>query len=822
MTSPLGAPGWVIRLARRMLYCWVRTDVFPRDTRELGLDPAKPVCYALQHPHLSNLLVLYRESQAVGLPSAEAGFKLGNTSFPRSAFFLNPAPIDDTATVASSPRAPLMTALVRETLTNPQFDVQVVPVVVLWGRHPGKQESILKALFAESWRQPGYLRRMITILMHGRNVLVRFNGPVSLRAFCRDVQDDRQALHKLSRLLREHFRRQRQMVIGPDLSHRSTQVVTVLDAPRVRSAIAVEAEKHRIPQDEARLRAREFILEIASDYSYGVVRALELSLSWLWARLFDGIEIHHAEVLAQIAPSHGIIYVPTHRSHLDYLLLSYILHRQGLAPPHIAAGANLNFFLVGPLLRRAGAFFMRRSFKGEPLYAAVFDEYLHLMLTRGFPIGYFIEGGRSRDGSMLSPRAGILGMTIRSFIREHTRPLVFVPVYIGYERLIEGRTYLREMAGKPKQNESLWALLKNLRRIKRNFGKAHVNFGQPLVLADFLETCRPGWSGENPADIDPWAREATRRAATELARRMNEAVVINPVNLIALSLLSLPTLSVDEDILERLLEDYQALATRAPYSPATIQCTMEPAQIVAYAERLGAITRIAHPQGDLIQLSAREAPLLAYFRNNVSHLFALPSLIAGLLSQQQALRTPQVIEVVAGLYGLIATDLFLRWSKDEISNATVAVIDVLVERELLLHDGLERLSAPKDDTRESFELRLIGETIRPLIETNLIVLTLLARSGSGSLTRHALENDCQQLARSLAALHGGHAPGRSSQAAFSSRIAHLIDAAYLDEEATGHLRFDQRIATMLACTRLILPAEARELTMHLARVNPLT
>jgi glycerol-3-phosphate O-acyltransferase len=131
---------------------------------------------------------------------------------------------------------------------------------------------------------------------------------------------------------------------------------------------------------------------------------------------------------------HEIVYVPCHRSHIDYLLLSYIIIRKGLTPPHIAAGANLNLPLVGSLLRRGGAFFLRRSFKGEPLYAAVFHEYLHLMLARGFPIEYFIEGGRSRSGRMLTPKAGILGMTVQSFIREHARPLLFVPVYIGYEK----------------------------------------------------------------------------------------------------------------------------------------------------------------------------------------------------------------------------------------------------------------------------------------------------------------------------------------------------------------------------------------------------
>ena len=355
MANYFSTPGWVIHLARRLLYFWVRTTVFPQHPDELGLDPAKPVCYVLQHPHVSNLLIVYRESRSVGLPSAEAPFALGRDVFPRSACFLNPKPIPGTGAGEPYAPAPLMTAMVRETLADARLDVQIVPVVILWGRHPGKQESILKALFAEAWQQPGPLRRLLTILLHGRNVLVRFNTPLSLHAFCRDIAGEQQALQKLSRVLREHFRRQRQMAIGPDLSHRHTQVGALLDAPRVRSAIATEAETQHISPAEARLRARRFILEIASDYSYGVTRAFELALSWLWTQLFDGIEIHHAESITQIAPGLGIIYIPTHRSHMDYLLLSYIVHHQGLASPHIAAGDNLNFFLVGPLLRRAGA-----------------------------------------------------------------------------------------------------------------------------------------------------------------------------------------------------------------------------------------------------------------------------------------------------------------------------------------------------------------------------------------------------------------------------------------------------------------------------------
>ena len=816
MTGFFDLPGWALPLARRVLYLWVRTTVFPENPQELGLDPDKPVCYVLQDHHLSNLLVLFEESQRSGLPSAVAPIKLGAKQFPHSAFFLNRKHSLSATARQRYAHSTLMTALMRDALTNPDLDVQIVPVVVLWGRSPDKQESILKALFSETWRQPGPLRRFLTILLHGRNVLVRFNTPIALSSISREGLTEEQALRKFSRVLRVHFRRQREMAIGPDLSHRNTQVETLLAAPAVRRTIADEAEKQGIQPDEAKQRARRFALEIASDYSYGAVRALELFLSWLWTRLYDGIETHNLDVLTRIAPGQGIVYVPAHRSHIDYLLLSYLLHDNGFTPPHIAAGANLNLPLVGRLLRHSGAFFLRRSFKGEPLYAAVFHEYLHLILTRGFPLEYFIEGGRSRSGRTLNPKAGMLAMTVRSFIREHTRPLVFVPVYIGYEKVMEGRTYVRELAGKPKQKESLWVLLKSARQIKRVFGKVHVNFGEPLPLAEFLERSRPGWTNEDLSAADNWSREVTQSAALELARRINAAVVINPVNLVSLVLLSTPRHAADEQVLDRMLAHYQALIAEAPYSTTIIPCPLDPRQVVSYVERLGIAERIAHPLGDLIRIPEGDAALLAYFRNNVLHVFALPALIACLINHNRHLDAQRVSDAVTGIYGLMATELFLHWSPDELPAATEAVIEVLVRRGLLQRGVAGRLLAPETNSQEFAELRLLGETLRPILERHFLTLSLLQHYGSGQRARRDLENDCQLLASRLALLYDFNTPEFAEKATFSALIGNLIEAQVLREDATGLLHFDEQIGIPLAHAELVLPAEARQTIRRMA------
>ncbi len=800
--------GWFVPLARRVLYAWVRTTVF---AEAATVDPARPVCYVLQDRHLSNLLVLFEESRRAGLPPGEAPLACGAMQAKRSVFFLN-------RRHASAAPSPALVGLVKAVVADPTLDVQLVPVVILWGRSPAKQESILKALLAETWRTSGMLRQFFAVLLHGRQTLVRFNPPLSLRELVHGGASplgEGLALRKLSRVLRVHFRRQREMAIGPDLSHRNTQVEVLLASEPVRAAIAAEASRRGISGDEARARAQKFALEIASDYSYGVVRAMELFLSWLWEHLYDGIEVQNFDVVTRIAPGQGIVYVPCHRSHIDYLLLSYLIYRNGLTPPHIAAGDNLDMPLVGPLLRRGGAFFLRRSFKGEPLYAAVFDEYLYLMQTRGFPIEYFIEGGRSRTGRTLTPKAGILGMSVRSFVRSHSRPLVFVPVYIGYERLIEGQTYVRELAGRPKQGESLWQLAKSVRSIRRVFGKVHVNFGDPLPLAGFLDRHDGDWR-TLPADGE-WLRAATRNAAGELAKRINEAAVINPVSLIALGLLATPECTADEYGLRRMIAHYQAVDAAAPYSPQRIACTLDPAQVIAHAARLGIVEEIQHPFGNLVRVVDAQLEVLPYFRNNVLHLFAVPALVACLLGNNRSLDIRRLSDAVLGIYRLMRSELFLRWSEEELLAEVQRVVTVFAERGLLIRtEPSGWLRTPETNSLEYPELLQIGETLRPMLGRHFLVLALLQQRGSGAQTRRVLEQDCQLLTQRLALLHGFSAAEVADRSVFASFVANLLDSELLRENDEGLLHFDEHLLGPLAYAELVLPADARQAIRRIA------
>lgn len=812
--------GWLLNAMRRLLYRWIRTYVFPEQLEMLALRADVPIVYVLHEKHLSNLLVLDHECRQLHLPPALKPVRHGNLILRRSFFVLRRKP--DGTQLADPPQeySPLLRTIVRQAGMDPQFDVQLIPVSILWGREPGKQKSILKALFAETWQTVTPLRQLLAVLIHGRQTVVRFSAPLSLRQMVSESSDDNAALGSISQTLSLHFQQQREMAIGPDLSHRRTQLRDLLATPNVRAAVAAEALSKNLPFAQAEKAASNFAHEIASDYSFSVIQALSLFLEWVWTTVYDGIDIHNFERVTDIAPGNGIIYVPCHRSHVDYLLLSYIIYNRGVMVPHIAAGVNLNMPVVGRILRHGGAFFMRRRMKGEPLYAAVFLEYLHLMIDRGFPIEYFIEGTRSRSGRMLSPKAGILAMTVQSYISRHSRPLFFVPVYVGYEKLMEGETYLKELDGKPKKSESLLGLLRAVRVLRKRYGKVHVNFGTPLSLEEFLDSQQANWRDEPFDRKAPWIRQAVDETSKQLARQINAAAVVNPINLIALTLLSTPKHTADVRLLQRQIEHVQFLLSEVPYSPLIVPCTMTPAEIIAYAQRLDLLESKPHALGDLVLATKQQATLLAYFRNNVLHLLALPALLACLVSHNRYLQRERAKNAIQGIYGLLKAELYLPWEPAELDALIDRAEAALLQRGLILCDsGSNVLRAPPPGSEASPELRQLGEIMRPTLERQFLTLALLQHHGSGKLTTTMLEESSHLLAQRLAMLYEFNAPEFSEKSQFANVIRNLIDAEVLAVDEAGLLHFDERITLPAGQTELLLGADVRHSIQRIALTN---
>lgn len=806
-----------LSLLRRILFLWVRTRVTGTD--ELNLDPDKPVCYVMQYSSLSARLVLQQEVRRAGLPPVSRPLSAGG--LPQSFCFL----YKRSAGLLGRRQTPVMTsqmaALIEQSLDDPDLDIQLVPVSLFWGRSPEKEKSLLKLILSDTWSVVGRFQKLLIILLHGRNTLVRFGEPLSMAEVIGDQRKSRnRAARKTARLLRTHFRRVRQAVLGPDLSHRRTLVDDLMRTPAVREAIRETVRKENIHPDKVRLKAREYGNEIASSMSIVTIRVLEVLLSWLWNRLYKGINVSNMREVQQVAEGNAVVYVPCHRSHVDYLLLSYVLYRNGLMPPHIAAGINLNMPLVGPILRRGGAFFMRRSFRDNPLYSAVFNEYMHVMFSRGFSVEYFVEGGRSRTGRMLQPRPGMLSMTVRSFLRDHSRPIKLMPVYVGYEKIIEERSYLGELRGKAKKKESVFGLARTARKLGRSFGKVSLNFGEAIDLATLLDEVHPSWRDTGYGD-DPrpeWLTGAVDRLATEVATRINSSVAVNPITLVATLLLSAERLAMDERQLARLLDAFHELLTVRPYADTVTFPEGQGEDWIRYCEDMGLVSRFPQKFGDIIALEGSNAILMTYYRNNMQHLFALPSLIACLFENCSAMARDKVVFLASVIYPYLRSELFLRYSDDDIADEVNQWIDTLVSTGMLGVSG-DRVTGPGEGTEARLRLHTLSRFILQTLERYYIVIATLRQHGPGILTAEELEERSTLMAERMSILFGLNAPEFFDKTLFRNFIHNLKNNGVISQDEAGRIGYTKALDEVSEDARLVLNISKRQAIAEVTRLG---
>jgi glycerol-3-phosphate O-acyltransferase len=543
-----------------------------------------------------------------------------------------------------------------------------------------------------------------------------------------------------------------------------------------------------------------------------IVAILARLLRWFWTRLYDGVELHHFEQLQKISEGNEVVFVPCHRSHIDYLLLSYTIYFKGYAVPHIAAGINLNMPVVGGILRRGGAFFMRRSFKGNTLYTMVFMKYLGLMMARGHSIEYFIEGGRSRTGRLLQPKTGMLSMTVRSYLRDPRRPVVFLPVYFGYERLVEGKTYVGELSGKPKEKESIIGMLRTLPALRKKFGKVHVSFGEPLRLEDVLVKFAPQRQPGAPEreERPAWLGSAVNHLAGRIMTNINSAACATPINLLALALLATPRQSMIASDLSRQLELYASLLRQYPYSPLVAITDLDGASMIKHGERMGVLERLPHPLGDIIRMNEENSVLMTYFRNNVLHLIAMPSLIACCFLNNRTMTTSDIQRLMWRIYPYARDELFLRWEESEVDEVVLETLDDLANHGLL--ERAQEPSAwcrPPTDSVEAVQLSVLAQTTVQMIERYYLVISVLLKAGSGRLTQAVLESQCQLMAQRMSILHELNAPEFFDKSLFAHFIDLLRERKVLTINAEGRLAFTEMLTAVAQDAQIVLHEQIR-------------
>jgi glycerol-3-phosphate O-acyltransferase len=794
---------WLLRL-------WVRFKVRPEDVVERLHARNNPVCYVIEQRSTVDLAVLQDACVRLKLPRPRKRL-IEKSKDLRSFFYLSqPRGFWDERLDRRPP--PQLGQMIEALRADPQLDVDLVPVAVYWSRAPQKERSWFRLLFVEDWALTSRARRFMQVLFNGRDAILEFDDPISLRSVLGEQLGVAVRGRRVARTLRGLYAKHRAARIGPDLSHRRTIVTSVLKTRAVRAVVAQEMREKKLSRHQAILRAKRFAEEIAANYSHSFIRFMESALSRLWNRLYDGVEVGHVETLEHAAEGNEIVYVPCHRSHMDYLLLSYAIYVNGFAIPHIAAGINLNLPFVGRFLRQGGAFFIRRSFRGNALYTVVFMKYMAAIMARGHSIEYFIEGGRSRTGRLLQPKTGMLSMTVRSFLRDPARPVLFLPVYFGYDRIVEGSTYIGELSGKPKEKESVFGLVRAIRKLRERFGKVHVNLGEPIALTAILDRYQPDWRSLKFEDDTrlPWVNHTVDDLATLIMRNINSAAAVTPIGLLAMTLLATPRQALPEADLLRQVDLYRAMQRDFPYSDRVTVTGMTGTEMIEYGFSMKVLSRQTHKLGDIIRMSDESAILATYYRNNILHLFAMPSLAACIFSSNARVRTEDVQRLAWRIYPYVAAELFLRWKEDEIAGVVNGVLDCLRRHGLLEYDSdRDEWARPPPNSDKAVQLSLLAQATIQTIERYYLAIAQLVKAGSGQITQAALEERCQLTAQRMALLYGLNSPEFFDRALFSNFIDLLRARNVIRNSSEGKLEFDEVLMRVAADAQFVLSEQLR-------------
>jgi glycerol-3-phosphate O-acyltransferase len=816
--NPLAGLGSAWRFSvRKFLGLWVRATIKPEDAVAAIAAGPRPVCYVLERESQADFAVLSNVCAQNNLPRPERRLMMGEKRADRAYFELMRRPsLFGARNAARAPR--YLVQLVAAAAAHPEMDVDLVPVAIFWGRAPHKELSWWRLLFVEDWILVGRFQKFLSVIFNGHNTLVYFGEPLRLRDIMEgNALSEPRSVRRALRSLRTVLRAQRASSIGPDLSHRRTMILQILKTQAVRRAVRNEMQVRQIQRRQALLLARKYALEIAANYSQAAVTFMAGVLGRLWNSLYDGVEFEHVENLSDVGDDVEIIYVPCHRSHMDYLLLSYVVYRKGFAVPHVAGGVNLNLPVIGRFMRKCGAFFLRRSFKGDALYPVVFARYLGFMMARGHPLEYFIEGGRSRTGRLLSPRAGMLSMTVHSYLHAPKRPVIFMPVYFGYERIVEGRTYIGELSGRPKQKESVFVLFKSTLSVLRSkFGKVHVNLGQPIALDALLQKHNPHWrqcpveDREDREEQPSWITDAIGDLAVRINIEINAAAAVTPINLVAMAILATPRQALPELDLIRQLELYQRLLREAPYSPLVTVTPDSAEAMIHYTEALGMLERQKQPLGDIMRMNAENAVLATYYRNNILHLFAMPSLLACAFVGNARMRTADIQRLVWRVYPYISAELFLRWDESEVGALTDSLLDTFVRLNLLEGNAdRSEWQRPPPTSLEAIRLSVLAQATIQTLERYYLAIALLLQAGSGAITQQALEERCHLMAQRMTVLYGLNSPEFFDKSLFRNFIELLRRRNVIQMSEEKKLMFGEPLHGVVADAQLVLSEQIR-------------
>ncbi len=434
--------------------------------------------------------------------------------------------------------------------------VFLVPHLIAYGRRREKKDKSIADLLFGQTENPGMLRRFVTFCRYYQKAFIISCEPVNLSEFLKKNSGESREtiIYLLRREIIDRIDAEKRATVGPVLKSREEIVEMALRDPELVSFMEEMASTGDEGYETIENKAKGYLLEIAAGYNETYLGFMDRILTWLWDNIYDGVVVEKEGLvkMRELSKKMPFVVIPCHRSHVDYLLINYVFYYHNIQIPFVAAGANLSFWPLGYFFRSLGAFFIRRKIGDNTLYREALSKYIKTLLKEGLPVEFFIEGGRSRTGKMVMPKYGLLSMIMQAYSESNFDDLAIIPVFVGYDRVVEERSYLKELGGGSKETEKISSLLKSINVVKRRYGRVYMNVGKPMLLKSYLA------SQESPISemtLDD-RRRLYRRLGYEVVNEINKVSVVTPSSLVAAGLLSYYRRGISHDDLMAILKEF--------------------------------------------------------------------------------------------------------------------------------------------------------------------------------------------------------------------------------------------------------------------------
>jgi glycerol-3-phosphate O-acyltransferase len=514
----------------------------------------------------------------------------------------------------------------------------VIPFALFRGHSFRRREKGVSALVYSVHEVPSDLRKLITYWWNRKGLFITVGKEVSLGEFMERYAADSEehVVRRLTRAIQIFLSREERVVLGPAHLPRRQIKALVLENEEMTEAIGRLAVETGTPVAKLKKEADGYFEEMAADFNGVLFAVVSYVFKKIWARMFSGIIALGLDEVVNKVRHHPVVLVPCHRSHFDYLIITYLFHLNFVSPPHIFAGVNMAFWPLAPFLRASGAYFVRRSFSDNELYRQVFRQYLSFLIREGYTQEFFIEGGRSRTGKMLTPKLGMLSALVNTYLDGVRKDLYLVPVSIHYGRILEEDAYQFELRGGKKEAESFRGLLRARRFLQQRFGTVYLSFAKPISLRDALGDRKSRFSeGSGDVAIEEEKRRFVQKLGFKILRDVNDCAVAGATSISATVLLSGPHRGTRyEDYarfanaLARLIKA-QGIKTTASLD-RNIGDFRESLDFLTHS---GLIERITRGNAEVLLVGEHKRLALDFYKNNLIHAFVLPSLVcSGLLS----------------------------------------------------------------------------------------------------------------------------------------------------------------------------------------------